>query len=68
MNYSATLKKTCETGASKKSKKFRGKKLCVTGLLMPAPIFYVVIDDFCGIFEEKNYRSAFGKIGNSQKQ
>ena len=46
MNYSATLKKTCETGASKKSKKFRGKKLCVTGLLMPAPIFYVVIDDF----------------------
>jgi len=22
----------------------------------------------CGIFEEKNHRSAFGKIGNSQKQ
>ena len=24
--------------------------------------------NFCGIFEEKNYRSALGKIGNSQKQ
>ena len=24
--------------------------------------------NFCGIFEEKNYRSAFGKIGSSQKQ
>ena len=24
--------------------------------------------NFCGIFEDKNYRSALGKIGNSQKQ